>query len=203
MKNVPVIMTCVLCFSFNFLLAQSVILINGVPTQVRLEGTEIIEVKGEVKNYLSGFDSSSVSSGFKYAELRLENQPPAVAAAPVKQTTQTTQTKVVENVSSPVLTTSPFISGNYFKFDSNSALLSETSLKEIKIYSDKIKSGKATSVLLESFHVNGNADSIQLIKNRLEACKNYFEVNGVPSNVIVTNLYPNDKQSDKVSVTLR
>jgi len=200
MKNVPIILTCVLSFSFNFLLAQSVILINGVPTQVRLEGTEIVEVKGEAKNYLAGFDSSAVSTGFQYAELRMNQRTPAVAEAPVRQATKP---NVAPSLSSPRAASSPFISGNYFKFGSNSALLSDTSLKEIRQYSEKIKSGKASSVLLESFHVDGNASSQELVMNRLEACKNYFEVNGVPSNLIVTNIYPNDKESDKVSVTLR
>ena len=205
MKNVPIIMTVVLCFFFQFLSAQSVILINGVPTEVKLQGDEILEVKGEVSNYLTGFDSSTVSNNFQYAELRLDNELPAevVEATPARETVESSQTVVDRNISSPVSASSPFISGNYFKFNKNSALLSETSLKEIKAYAEKIKSGKANSVLLESFHVTDDAESMQLVENRLQACKNYFEVSGVPTNVIVTNMYPNDKESDKVSITLR
>ncbi len=204
MKNVPILLTSVLCFSFQFLSAQSVILINGVPTEVKLQGDEIIEIKGEVSNYLAGFDSSSVANNFQYAEFRQENETPeeVVETRPAR-TTAASPPVVDRNISSPISASSPFISGNYFKFSKDSALLSETSLKEIKAYAEKIKSGKANSVLLESFHKTDDADSIQLVENRLQACKNYFEISGVPSNVIVTNMYPNDKESDKVSITLR
>jgi len=197
MKNVSnLLLTFGFCLSLNLLFSQSVILINGVPTKVQLEGTEIVAVKGEVKNYMSGFDSSTVSQSFQYAELRLNQQGPAVAEGPVKQPKAKVVTKTITS-------DSPIISGNYFKFGSESAILTAEAIREIETYATKLKSGVAATVLLESFHKADNKESMELTQNRLEACKKYFEVNGVSTDVIVTNMYPSSNQSDKVSITIR
>jgi len=204
MKNVPnIILTLVLTFTTCVVMAQtSVILINGVPTQVQLDGTEIISVKGEVKSHMSGFDTTSASSGgFQYAELRPESTAPvAVQTAPPPPPPPPKKDKVITK---SIPTDSPIVSGEYLKFDTDSALLSNSAINEIKKLSSHLKKGKASTVLLESFHRANSKNSIQLIKNRLEACKKYFEVNGVAPNAIITNMYPNDKESSKVSITLR
>ncbi len=177
-----------------FLSSQTVVLINGVPTKVILEGTEIKDVQGEVSSYMSGYEKNKKTSAFQYAQL---NQSGSTAA------------KVQDNTASALVISktkvsdSPIVSGNYFKFENDSALLSILAINDIKDHANKIKSGLATSILLESFHLSENEESIELIRNRLDACKKYFEINGVPSNAIVTNMYPNDKESNKVSVTLR
>jgi len=191
----------ILGFSFaSFVLsAQTVVLINGVPTKVVMEGTEIIEVQGEAAGYLSGFETTvTQGDSFQYAELRLNQaSTPATAAAPL---VQAPKEKVI---SKSVSANSPIVSGNYFNFPVASAILSSQAIKDIKQYSSQVKSGKASSILLESFHLANDKKSIDLTRNRLDACKRYFEINGVSSSVIVTNLYPNDSQSDKVSVTIR
>ena len=194
MKSFSKILIVVLSFSPMFLSSQTVVLINGVPTKVILEGTEIKDVQGEVSSYMSGYEKNKKTSAFQYAQL---NQSGSTAA------------KVQDNTASALVISktkvsdSPIVSGNYFKFENDSALLSILAINDIKDHANKIKSGLATSILLESFHLSENEESIELIRNRLDACKKYFEINGVPSNAIVTNMYPNDKESNKVSVTLR
>lgn len=200
MKNFfQIIMIAGLCLSSLFLSAQTVVLINGVPTKVVLQGTDIIDVQGEANGYMSGFEAAvTQGDSFQYAELRLGQTPPAAtASAPVKKAPRE------KIISKSISTDSPIITGNYFNFDAESAILSSQAIKDIKEYSQKLKTKTATSVLLESFHLANNQESIDLTKNRLDACKRYFEINGVSSSQIVTNLYPNDRESAKVSVTLR
>lgn len=184
-----------LSFATSMICAQTVVLINGVPTKVVLDGTEIIQTSGEARGHMTGFEAPANDGGFQYAELRNGGQA-SVADVPAPPPTPKVVTKSKTSES-------PIVSGNYFKFDSKSALLSDLAINEIKDHAQKIKDGKATTVLLESFHRANSTSSKELIKNRLDACKKYFEINGVASNVIVTNMYPNDKESNKVSVTLR
>ncbi len=192
------ILTILLSFVFIHLSAQSVILINGVPTKVQLDGSEIISVQGEVTNHLGGFDSSVPSDNFQYVPFRKEASQPVLAEAktPLPPRKDKIITKSKAN-------NSPILSGEYLKFGDDSAILSDPSIATIKSLSTNFKAQKAKSILLESFHAANDKKSIELTKNRLEACKNYFEVNGVPSNVIITNMYPNDKESPKVSITIR
>lgn len=195
MKNMSKItMICLLCFAASQVSTQTVVLINGVPTEVSLDGSTITKVKGEAKGYMSGFEAPPSNDGFQYAELRQESQAVVEEEKPVASPKIVTKSRTSD---------SPIVSGNYFKFKDDSALLSPLAMNEIKDHAKKIKAGKASTVLLESFHRANSSTSKELIKNRLDACKKYFEINGVPSNTIITNMYPNDKQSDKVSVTLR
>lgn len=199
MKNVTnIILTFVLSITTCVVMAQSVILINGVPTQVQLDGSDIISVNAEVNGHMSGFDTTSASDGgFQYAELRPESTAPvAVQAPPPPPKREKVITKSIPK-------DSPIVSGDYLRFDADSALLSNSAIDEIKNLAGKLNKGKASSVLLESFHRANSKNSIQLTKNRLEACKKYFEVNGVPPNMIITNMYANDRESSKVSITLR
>ncbi len=177
-----------------FLSSQTVVLINGVPTKVILEGTEIKDIKGEVSSYMSGFEKSQKANVFQYARLDQSGSTAGQVQDKSPSSLVISKTKVSE---------SPIISGNYFKFENDSALLSTLAINDIKDHASKVVSGVASSILLESFHLAENEKSIELIRNRLDACKKYFEINGVPSNAIVTNMYPNDKESNKVSVTLR
>lgn len=202
MKNTfNIILIIGLNFTLFTLSAQSVVLINGVPTKVQLDGSEVISVEGEASNYLSGFDTTGTQGDiFQYAELRIGNtvEPEVRTTAPV--VAEAPKEKIITK---SISTDSPIVSGNYFNFAESSAILSSAAIKDIKDYAQKIKAGTASSVLLESFHLANDKKSIDLTRNRLDACKRYFEINGVSSSLIVTNLYPNDRQSEKVSVTLR
>ncbi len=198
MKSISKILILMLSLSPLGISSQSIVLINGIPTKVILDGTEIKEIKGEVSTYMSNFEKTQKANKFQYANLRVNSQGGASLAQDqyVKPATSLV-------ISKSKISDSPIISGNYFKFENDSALLSDLAINDIKDHASKIKSGRATSVLLESFHVAESEKSMELVKNRLDACKKYFEINGVASNSIVTNMYPNDKESDKVSVTLR
>ena len=192
------ITTVFLAFAaFNLGSAQTVVLINGVPTKVELSGSEIVKVIGVADNYMAGFPNRQ--DDFKTVDQGdIIPTTTAPLASTGNQTTTTTTTETPTTTSG-----STFVSGNYFKFERNSALLSQLSINEIKDYANKVTSGQASSVVLQSFYTSNNPRSEKLTKNRLDACKKYFELNGVSPSAITVESIPNDKQSDKVSVTLQ
>ena len=170
----------------TYVSAQTVVLINGVPTKVELSGTEIVKVIGVDDNYMAGFDN-------RQSQFKNVNQDAAVTSVNLP---------VEDVIPSNTIKDSP-ISGNYFKFERNSALLSQLSINEIKDYASKVTSGQASKVTLQSFYESSSARSEQLTKNRLDACKKYLELNGVSASAITIESIPNDRQSDKVSITLQ
>ncbi len=201
MHKITLTAIIILLFGFVGLSAQTVVLINGVPTKVKLNGSEIVKVLGVENNYLAGYATSQ--NEFQTVDPTDPTSAPTVASADTNPTTRS-----ASNASSPATTQSSnsattAFSGNYFKFDRNSALLSQLSINEIKDYAKKITSGQASSVILQSFYRTNSLRSEQLVKNRLDACKKYFELNGVSASAITTESIANDRQSDKVSITLQ
>lgn len=191
----------ILLFGFVGLSAQTVVLINGVPTKVKLNGSEIVKVLGVENNYLAGYATSQ-------NEFQTVDPTDPTSASPVASANTNSTTRSAPSASSPATSqssnsTTTAFSGNYFKFDRNSALLSQLSINEIKDYAKKITSGQASSVILQSFYRTNSQRSEQLVKNRLDACKKYFELNGVSASAITTESIANDRQSDKVSITLQ
>ena len=193
--------------------AQTIVILNGVPTKVQLEGDKIISVLEEMPNYLDNYQNSA-------SEIQYGNVNNAVEGAlastttPVNTTAATQPTTVVTETSSkpkpavetntepPMTDSAKSFTGNYFKFSGNSALLSELSINEIKDYAQKILNGEASSVTLESFYRANSTRSEQLVTNRLDACKKYFELSGVDPNLITINKVADKNQSNKVAVTL-
>jgi len=196
MKNIINLTSMILLmFTTSLTYAQSVVLVNGIPTSVSLNGTDIIAVHGEVENYMDGYKPAPNNGGFIYAN-------PNTSDTSVASTTATSEAKSLV-INKTKISSAPMVSGNYFKFGQKSAILTEVAIKEIQDHSRKWKEGNSKSILLESYHKINSKSSIKLVRNRLDACKKYFEINGVPPNAIVINIYPNEVESDKVSVTLR
>ena len=204
-----ILLVAVIACSSNFAHTQTVVILNGVPTKVQLEGDKIVSILEEVPNYLgNGYENKSTEIKYGAKGNIIEG---TVASTPTAAATLTTTSSVTKTTTTTTTTTtattqtqstSPII-GNYFKFSGNSALLSELSISAIKDYAKKIASGEASSVTLESFYQTDNARSEQLISNRLDACKKYFELSGVSSSQIKTNKIADTNQSNKVSVTLK
>ena len=185
----------------TFVSAQTVVLINGVPTKVQLSGTEIVKVIGVEDNYMAGFQTKV--DDFKTVDQDVTALATTSAPAPTNTTTQTTNTTSTTTTTTSTASNTPLVAGNYFKFERNSALLSQLSINEIKDYAIKVTTGQASSVTLQSFYSSNDPRSEKLTKNRLDACKKYFELNGVSPSAISVESIPNDRQSDKVSITLQ
>jgi len=168
--------------------SQSVILINGVPTQVQLVGDSILSIEGENEDYLSEYTSPADNRGYQYAEYVNDGINDQIAEV---------------DKESDVREDAKIVGLNYFNFDTKSRELSEEALEKIKGHADALLAGEFKTVLLESFHQKTSKNSIVLVRDRLEACKQAFEGFGVPSNVIITNLYSSNSQASKVAITLR
>ncbi len=181
--------------------AQTVVLINGVPTKVELNGSEIVKVLGVENNYLAGYATAQND----YQTVDPTTRATIATASDNTDLNQTSTTTANASTTEPQGSNnaSTAFSGNYFKFERNSALLSQLSINEIKDYAKKVTTGQASSVTLQSFYRTNSQRSEQLVKNRLDACKKYFELNGVSASAITTESIPNDRQSNKVSITLQ
>jgi len=193
--------------------AQTVVLINGVPTKVTLDGTKIVSVIGPAENHLKNFTSATSEISYASADIDKINgagvSDETTSSPTASVSTGTPDTGTVTTTTATTATTTPTeskpaaLAGNYFKFERNSALLSELSINEIKDYADKITNGSASSVTLQAYYRANSKRSEQLIKNRLDACKKYFELNGVSTSAIKIEKLPEEQQSDKVSVLVQ
>ena len=201
-----ILLISVVTFSSNLAYTQSVVILNGVPTRVQLDGDKIVSILEEVPNYLSS-EYERKNTEIKHGDPAnvvkdAKTSQPAEAIA-VNATTKAKSTETTETVETKTTISSEPLVSKKFKFSGNSALLSELSISEIKNYAKKVISGEASSVTLESFFQTGNRRSEQLINNRLDACKKYFELSGVDSSKIMTNKIADNNQSNEVSVTLK
>lgn len=224
--------TLIVLLSAMFASAQTVVLINGVPTKVKLDGKQIVSIIGPADGHMNGYpisatqipytdpgldkingtgvlDETTTSPVAAVSSAPTATAPSATTAAPSATTAAPSATTVTaapssdstNNGNSPVKPKA--LAGNYFKFDRNSALLSELAINEIKDYADKITNGTSSSVTLQAFYRTNSKRSEQLIKNRLDACQKYFELNGVAKSAINVEMVAEAKQSDKVSVIIQ
>lgn len=163
--------------------AQSIVLINGVPTQVTLEGEEVTSIQGTVDNHMAAYDNTT-KGDFQKVPARDYN---------------------VARDASLELDDDAFtdVSGNYLKFRTGSAILSNLALNEIKDYADKLNSGQAETIVLESFYKEGDTKDKKLVENRVEACRKMFELNGIGKNLIVTSVSEGKTSTNKVQISLK
>jgi len=176
--------------------AQITVLVNGVPTQVEVNGSEVTAVKGELKGYMSGY--ANADDGFQHTDLRFgdANQTKILAAA------------AESKPSAPIVTTSitvdaPIVSGDYINFNNSSAELTQKAKTYMLSKAADLIAGKGKSILLETTFKSESKLNKDLANDRLNTCKTFLEENGVQSNIIVINLSPSGKKSDKVSLILR
>ncbi len=200
--------------------SQTAIILNGTPTMVTLNGKDITKIHGEAIDFMNGFKQSPKGI-FKFAPLgknpaatsRIVNE--GIAQTEVEKVVAPEKTIIVQNnavivketgnsqIKTTEISRTEIKSGTYILFESKSALLITTALKDLDGYADKIKAGEASSVVLESFYRRGDRKSEELVKNRMEACKQYLELKGVPINIIATNISQSMRETEKISVTLR
>ena len=184
MNNKLIMLILVLLFAGSTQ-AQKVVLINGNAKKVTIKNGEITAIEKDMPGYMAGYLKPSKDI-FTLMDLQLaadsaliaEAQPTEVNALPVKL-------------------------ANSLEFESGSAILTSQTVATIKQYADKIKSGEQKTIILQSYYKTGDTSSQELTINRLEACKQLLEINGVQGSLIFTTFSGSNSPGDFVSVTFQ
>ena len=195
----------ILLLSSATLMSQTkVVLINEVPTRVEIADGDITAVNSEVPGYMNGYTKSPQSNFIRapyqlpkpvaaYAEL----DSPEIDLSNVPALTDTNETDDSE-ISDDMIDEL----NNSLFFDYGSAILSEENIKNLDGFAEKLKSRSAKTILLKSWFRGGDDESHTVVKNRLDACKQYLETKGVASNIILTSQIGSNRESRFVTVVL-
>jgi len=180
--------------TLNTLNAQNkTVLINGVATKVNVSNTQLVAIYDSLNSYMDGYEAAP-SDPFKKVRPRLQSE---IAAAPVASASPETSNVKYVDVDKEM----NFDNGLFF--EPNSAVLTKKAENAVKKYVNTLKSGKAKTVLLKSWHLSDNKASKELVKDRLEACKKVFISNGIGTNVILTSLTASNEESKFVTIVLK
>lgn len=177
-------------------MAQSVVLINGEPHNVRLSGSEITQVTGKASAHMQGFENKD--DGFQ--KVGIQPRTPNQSVPDKAEVAAASSRKVI---TSTVSSKGKIKSGNKVLFKAGSSELPLPGKKELRKKAADIVTKIAKSVLIETSYIANDKESESLAKDRLAACKAYLEKNGVRSNVILTNTRREQNQSNDVSIILR
>ena len=165
--------------------AQNVVLINGTPQKVTLKNGEITSVDKAMPGYMAGFIKPK-SDMFTLMDIYLESEAEIIAEA-----------KPTEVEALPVKL------ANSLEFESGSAILTNETISTIKQFAEKATAGGNKTIILQAFYKTGDTESQELTINRLDACKQLFEINGVQSSLIFTTFSGSNSPGDFVSVTFQ
>ncbi len=180
---------------------SAVILINEKPTRVVLKNGDIAEVKNLVPRYMDGYKRSPKDDFIKLPfEFLNDNRAMASSTSDTPVIEEFIVSESVNNENYEEDITDSEDKAVYFDFDS--AILTAEALEAIKSYSTEIKENKIQSILLKSWYKSGDSNSYELINNRLTACRQYLEANGVPSNLILTSTVGSNRESRFVSILI-
>lgn len=181
----------------------AVILINEQPTRVVLENGEIAQVKGVVPAHMNGYEAAPRDAFQKIPLESIEILNPQsetpVALSLAENVPGTTEAGTTGDTADGSNTATLSKSIN-FSFES--ATLSEESLQTIESYAKVLNNRTSKSILLKSWYKDGDARSEELVRNRLDACRQYLETRGVASNIILTSLVGSNRESRFVTVIL-
>ena len=161
--------------------SQKVVLVNGEAAAVELEGSQVTAINRQLPNYMRGFIKPG-SDIFLKAPLF-----PGEEAAVAEDT----------GVEKPVLL------ANAVFFENNSAILSNKTIESLKKYAQTAQKNGPKTIILKSWYEVGNENSQELVNNRLEACKEFLEINGVQGSLIFTSFTGADEETDYVTVTFQ
>ncbi len=176
--------------------AQTVVLVNGVPTTVEIVDQEIVKVKGNAAGYMNGF--SNEDDGFTHAKLSVEKKntspdPIELAKAGSNQAIVTTS----------MAKSSPIVTGQKFYFEGLDSTLDKSVVKELKKKAADIAAGFASTIMLETTYIGTDPENKELMNTRLQLCKATLVRNGVDESKVTTILRPAAKASNEVSIILR
>jgi len=193
LKTYSLLVLIALFFAIEGYGQKVTVLINGVPTQITQEQTEITQVHNQLgTSYMAGFEAAP-NDPFQKVRPKLLSElitPQQAIAATSKPIVRTEVNKELN-----------FDNSLFFK--SGTAELTVKAEEAIKSYAEQLKTGKAKSVLLKSWHLANNKISEQLVKSRLEACKAIFVKQGIGTNVILTSLTAAAEESKFVTIQLQ
>jgi outer membrane protein OmpA-like peptidoglycan-associated protein len=198
-------LTIILAFITHIGWAQTaIVLINEQPTRVSLNNKgEISKVYNKVPGYMSDFKKAPRDEFKKFELSDIDNNEDLVMMAPqTLSETDATQAAAVNAQKEEAIDIEDSdnrVSPSIY-FDMASAILSEESLNTIKAYASVLKERGANSVLLKSWYKSGDKKSQELVENRLEACRQFLETQGVASNIILTSIVDSNRESSYVSV---
>ncbi|MBT8229681.1 MAG: hypothetical protein KJO50_05430 [Bacteroidia bacterium] len=173
-----------LSISFSYT-QEKVILVNGNATKVELEGSKIVAIRGQLPNYMRGYIKPK-SDIFK-------------------KTMPLSEREAYQGAESEIETFEPLplVAENALYFNENMATLTDNTMTALKRYAQTVKSGEARTVSLKAWYTLGDTSSQRLVANRLDACKSFLEVNGVPSNLIFTSFTAAGELSEYVEITFQ
>lgn len=181
----------------------AIVLINEQPTRVVIKDGEITEIKSLVPGYMSGYQKAPADNFQKVPLQSIEylKASDSIVIAAFRGENTITDNKALEEKAAVVDKTKKALSQS-INFDFESAILSELALETIEAYAELLNSGSARSILLKSWYKDGDQQSEELVRNRLDACRQYLETRGVASNIILTSLIGSNRESRFVSVVL-
>ena len=97
----------------------------------------------------------------------------------------------------------PIKLANSLDFEAGSAILSNEAIADIQKFAHKAKSGGNKTIILQAYYKTGDTSSQELTINRLDACKQLLQINGVQSSLIFTTFSGSNSPGDSVSVTFQ
>ncbi|NNE26629.1 MAG: hypothetical protein HKN09_07280 [Saprospiraceae bacterium] len=165
--------------------AQTVVLVNGNAKRVALKNGEIVSIDKDMPGYMAGYIKPK-NDIFTLVNPQLESSEELLAA------TEPTEVEA-----------RPIKLANSLEFESGSAILSNETIEAIKQYAEKAKSEPNKTIILQAYYKTGDTSSQDLTLNRLDACKQLLELNGVQSSLIFTTFSGSNAPGDYVDVTFQ
>ncbi len=163
--------------------AQYVVLVNGNATKVDLDGSDVVALHEELPRYMRGFEKAPYDGFMK--TMPLSNIEDIIVA---------------EDSGDIIYENDPSLPPNALYFDPDLATLTKSTIAALKNYATMIKESNSKSVILKSWYKLGDINSQELISNRLEACKQYLEINGIQGSLIFTSFTASKNATDYVSI---
>lgn len=194
LKTYSLVVLVALFFAIDGYSQQVTVLINGVPTKISQNDSELTDIHNELSaSYMSGFELAP-SDPFQKVRPKLQSELVSPQIAVASETPKpVVRTEVNKELN--------FDNSLFFK--PGTADLTTKAQEAIKSYAQQIKDGKAKSVLLKSWHLANNKISEQLVKSRLDACQEVFVKMGIGTNVIVSSLTAAAEESKFVTIQLQ
>lgn len=154
---------------------ESIILIDGVPTEVILGGNgEIQQIVRSLPNYMSEYDKSGMHTNAVTYDLKTDDG------------------QVIHQSSKDVYRIIYFKSGH--------ATMSDATLEKLDKIAEKALENNDFVFLNTSYSNTMKSCSEVLTKNRVNACKRYLELRGVPASNIFKSIGVSEKGSAKIEV---
>lgn len=185
MKIIPNILVFISLICASMLTGQStIVLINEVPTRVEVDNGELTSINETVPSYMRGYEKAP---GDAFRKLWPGEVLPARAAD--------------SNESGAAVASEE--ADHALNFRAYSSSLTAKTKANLDKLAEEIKSKGSSTVLLKSSYKVGDLSSQQLTINRLKACKDYLEANGIQGSIILTSFTGEETQANHVTADIK